>query len=91
MLKVNDEDDLWVKLGQCNLKDSKARQVSQASLVSVYPHECHSALACQCKIRNKFVPAVHDGVSLAGMPLLWMQGFCRLGVGRNSVSADQAV
>lgn len=30
VLKVNDEDDLWVKLGQCNLKDGKARQVSEA-------------------------------------------------------------
>ncbi|KAL3134683.1 hypothetical protein ABBQ32_007686 [Trebouxia sp. C0010 RCD-2024] len=29
-LKVNDEDYLWVKLGQCNLKDGKARQVSEA-------------------------------------------------------------
>ena len=35
MLKVNDEDDLWVKLGQCNLKDSKARQVGKASLMSI--------------------------------------------------------
>ena len=26
-IKVNDEDDLWVKLRQCNLKDGKAKQV----------------------------------------------------------------
>lgn len=27
-LKVNDENDLWVRLAACNLQDSKARQVS---------------------------------------------------------------
>lgn len=29
-LKSNDEDEIWVKLSQCHLRDSKAKQISEA-------------------------------------------------------------
>ncbi len=31
-LKSNDEDEIWVKLSQCHLRDSKAKQVGPTKL-----------------------------------------------------------
>ena len=38
-LKSNDEDEIWVKLSQCHLRDSKAKQVDAQSLAQ--PHSKH--------------------------------------------------